>query len=74
MSAQTQHDHEHEREHDDCCRPHVLSGRGACGVFCELLLDRSPDAATAPDDFSLKVLTSADPAGKQKRCQLLTVR
>ena len=39
----------------------------AYGAFCELSQDQSPGTAAAAGDFGFKVLTSADPAEKQKK-------
>jgi len=39
----------------------------AYGAFCELSQDQSPGTAAAAGDFGFKVLTSDDPAEKQKK-------
>merc|ERR1711998_557424 len=39
----------------------------AYGAFCETSQDQSPGTAAAAGDFDFKVLTSADPAEKQKK-------
>merc|ERR1719460_1140783 len=47
-----------------------LAGWGqilAYGVFCELSQDQSPGTPAAKGDFGFKVLTSSDPAEKEKK-------
>merc|ERR1712115_208883 len=39
----------------------------AYSAFCELSQDQSPGTAAAAGDFGFKVLTSSDPAEKQKK-------
>merc|ERR1712157_495167 len=39
----------------------------AYGAFCELSQDQSPGTAASQGDFGFKVLTSSDPAEKQKK-------
>ena len=39
----------------------------AYGAFCELSQDQSPGTPAAAGDFGFKVLTSSDPAEKQKK-------
>merc|ERR1712146_234345 len=39
----------------------------AYGAFCELSQDQSADTAASQGDFGFKVLTSSDPAEKQKK-------
>merc|ERR1712084_123849 len=39
----------------------------AYGAFCELSQDQSPGTAAAAGDFGFKVLTSSDPAEKEKK-------
>ena len=47
-----------------------LAGWGqilAYGAFCELSQDQSPGTPAAKGDFGFKVLTSSDPAEKEKK-------